>query len=240
MKIENIAGIEVNVDEALQALLGETKIEQEDGYFVLNFNDEGEWLQVTVYYERTEADTAKGFVPNGVNSVFNESYSFDTFSFEQLIEDLHAQQLEDVENWLYSFLENPKGEIQMKAIVIINENHSLFPEQEAILRERFKEIEFVKVPAAGWTLDEMRKIAYDLHNKIPWDGPFGSAIVFASPIPYLLRELTQMAIWADVDDDIYTYNQYDVLVFHNDQRDKKELPDGRIIQTVAREGWQLV
>lgn len=133
-----------------------------------------------------------------------------------------------------------QGGVEMKAIVIINETHSLFPEQENILRERFEEIEFVKVPASGWTLEEMRKIADDLHKRIPWDGE--SAIVFASPIPYLLRELTEMAISAEMGDDydVYTKNLYDVLVFHNDHREKKELPDGRIIQVVAATGWQLV
>ncbi|MED4885415.1 hypothetical protein [Bacillus smithii] len=105
MKIENIAGIEVNIDEALQALLGEAKIEQEDGYFVLNFNDEGEQLQVTVDYERTVADTDKGLSAIGVNTVFNEKYHLEQFSFDQLIEDLHAQNLEDVENWIVYFLE---------------------------------------------------------------------------------------------------------------------------------------
>lgn len=105
MKIENIAGIEVNVDEALHALLGETKIEQEDGYYVLNFNDEGEQLQVTVEYERTFADPEKGLSTIGLNTVFNETYFVDEFSFDQLIEDLHAQNLEDVENWIVYFLE---------------------------------------------------------------------------------------------------------------------------------------
>ena len=40
--------------------------------------------------------------------------------------------------------------------------------------------------------------------------------------------------------ELETRQIYDVLVFHNDRREKKELPDGLIIQVVAREGWQLV
>lgn len=65
MKIENFGGIEVNVDETLQDLLGvgEIKIEKEDGYYVLK-----------------------------------------QFSFEQFIEDLHDQSLEDVENWLMGLI----------------------------------------------------------------------------------------------------------------------------------------
>lgn len=101
MKIENLTGgIKVNVDEALRLLVGETKIEQEDGYYLLEFDSKGGDLNVTVDY--------KGGL--GYNCVFNESYSLDShdenpFSFEQFIEDLHAQHLEDVENWIVHFLE---------------------------------------------------------------------------------------------------------------------------------------
>jgi len=106
MKIENLAGgIKVNVDKALQFLLGETKIEQEDGYYVLAFDVQGEYLQVTVDYERTVADPEKGLSAIGLNTVFNEQYFVDDFSLEQLIEDFHAQHLEDVENWIVHFLE---------------------------------------------------------------------------------------------------------------------------------------
>ena len=31
-----------------------------------------------------------------------------------------------------------------------------------------------------------------------------------------------------------------VLVFHNDKRQKRELPNGKIISVVAETGWQLV
>jgi len=109
VKVENIGGVKINVEEALQYLQGPTKIAQEDGYYVLFFNDEGEHLQVSVDYERTESNPEKELVPIGRNCVFNELYSFDRygenpFSFEQLIDDLHAQHLEAVENWLADFL----------------------------------------------------------------------------------------------------------------------------------------
>ncbi|MEK4951906.1 hypothetical protein NST12_16565 [Bacillus sp. FSL W8-1127] len=107
MRVENIAGIEVNVDEALQFLLGvgETKIDQEDGYYLLKFDDEGYRLVLTVDYERTVADPEKGLSAIGLNTVFNETYFVDEFSFDQLIEDLHAQNLEDVEFWVLNSLE---------------------------------------------------------------------------------------------------------------------------------------
>lgn len=140
-----------------------------------------------------------------------------------------------------------QGGVEMKAIVIINETHSLFPEQENILRERFEEIEFVKVPASGWTLEEMRKIAEKLHFQAAGadvrrrsDGTIVSvrynqtgqnAIVFASPIPYLLRELTRMAVWPTVAvDGVDTRTLYDVLVFHNDYREKKSCPMGALFR----------
>jgi hypothetical protein len=53
------------------------------------------------------------------------------------------------------------------------------------------------------------------------------AIVFASPIPALIKKATlEFGGW--------------VKIFHNDHREKKELPNGRIIMVVAQEGWELV
>ena len=109
-----------------------------------------------------------------------------------------------------------------KVIVIINETHSLFPEQKNILKERFDDVEFVTVPAEGWSLETMRDVANALQSR----AAEGATIVFASPIPFLLKELAQRS--------------KNVLVFHNDHREKKELPDGRIVQIVAATGWRLV
>jgi hypothetical protein len=111
----------------------------------------------------------------------------------------------------------------MKAVVIINEQHTLLAEQEKILREKFEEIEFVMVPASGWTLDEMRALARtDKFQERHYKDTF---IVFISPIPGLIKAL---------------FNLHNVLMFHNDNREKKELPNGKIIMTVAKEGWQLI
>jgi len=143
------------------------------------------------------------------------------------------------------------GELQegrrfKKGFVIMNEQHRLFPEQENILREQFEEIEFVKVPAAGWTLEEMRKVAEDLHYRATWnrrnpqENP-ENAIVFASPVPALMKEVLKLSLYPKRLADIpFILERYSVLVFHNDKREKKEMPDGRIIQTVAATGWKLV
>lgn len=131
-----------------------------------------------------------------------------------------------------------------KAYVVINEQHSLMEEQERILKENFDELEFVKVPANGWTLYEMQEIEFSLRVKVAnaevrpggknivYPANTGdNAIVFVSPIPHLLKLLTLNSAGEKL---------YKVLVFHNDNRIKKELPNGKIIQSVAETGWKLV
>ncbi|WP_269919631.1 hypothetical protein [Caldifermentibacillus hisashii] len=128
---------------------------------------------------------------------------------------------------------------QTKAIVVINETHSLLPEQESILTETYGDYEFLKVPTSGWTLDEMNVVIRKLTSTEVRNGKPYLDIVFVSPIPYLIMELTRreqnIASAEYVEDSGIT-----VRVFHNDQREKKELPNGRIIQVVAKTGWQLV
>ena len=101
-----------------------------------------------------------------------------------------------------------------KSIYIINAQHSLLKAQSEFLPD---ECEVLQVPASGWTLEEMKKKRSYLRKY--------DLIIFVSPIPYLIKEL---APWKDV------------KVFHNDVREKKELPNGKVIMTVAKEGWQLV
>jgi len=107
-KFEELYGQIINVEEALQYLLGETTFETivklDDGEeipmkYILKFYDYGDEIQAVV-------DT-DSFL--GINCVFNETYSVDTyaenpFSFGQLLDDLHAQRLEQVEEWLFDFL----------------------------------------------------------------------------------------------------------------------------------------
>ena len=118
----------------------------------------------------------------------------------------------------------------MKAIIIINETHSMMDEQKSIIEERYQNYEVLKVPSQGWTLEEMRKIK----SKI-WEEYMNSSgemnIIFISPIPYLIKELALLGA---------EFTSFSVLVMHNDVREKKELPDGRIISVVAQTGWQLV
>jgi hypothetical protein len=120
------------------------------------------------------------------------------------------------------------------ARVIINEQHSLLPEQEKILNSQFDSWEFFKVPADGWTLPEIMEKAKELAK---------DNVVFCSPIPVLLAELAKNAGFMDACSKVengFSGQVPSVYVFHNDVREKKELPNGKIISVTAKEGWQLV
>jgi len=120
-----------------------------------------------------------------------------------------------------------------KAIIVMNETHSLLPEQEKILGMVYEGFDIFPVPSQGWTLDEMLDKINELHEKACKEK---LDIVFVSPIPLMIRELTEMAICPKGSGK----RRYNVKLFHNDRREKKELPNGRIIQVVAQTGWQLV
>lgn len=131
-----------------------------------------------------------------------------------------------------------------KTILIINEQHSLFEEQEDILNEVYGDWEIIEVPKEGWSLSEQREVADKIHNKLSSDEigeETGNVVVFASPVPYLLKRLTLFSqATVPVMDSCKIYSQYQVQVFHNDRREKKELPNGKVIHKIASEGWQLV
>lgn len=121
-----------------------------------------------------------------------------------------------------------------KAVVILNEQHSLMEEQEEILNEKYDSWEIYTVPASGWTLEEQKEQANMLSNN-PADK------IMNSPIPFLLMQLSN---WFGANYEmppgtplIFRGN---LFIFHNDKRDKRELPDGKIINVVSRTGWQLV
>lgn len=118
-----------------------------------------------------------------------------------------------------------------KVIVVINETHRLFPQQKALIASHWEEVEYLKVPEEGWTLTQMSRIAVDLGDGLHE----GGTILFASPVPALLMAVSAINWYARGGG--YRYGS--VLLFHNDKREKKELPGGKIIQTVASEGWVL-
>ena len=105
-----------------------------------------------------------------------------------------------------------------KAIVVINEGHEVLEDQERLLRDAGYEYSLHKIPADGLTLQRMQEVVNGF--------PAWSKIIFISPAP------TMMAI--------LNSKQKRFKVLHNDQRVKRELPNGKIIMTVAETGWQLV
>lgn len=124
----------------------------------------------------------------------------------------------------------------MRNTVIINETHSLLPEQERLLNETFNRYEFLYVPQAGWSKEDQLRIAKQLVNE-------GGNIIFISPVPVLLSLIAFYKGYGQAGIETgQPLMGYDInlFLFHNDHRQKKELPDGRIIQVVASTGWQLV
>lgn len=150
-----------------------------------------------------------------------------------------------------------------KVFVVINEQHSLLEEQARILQANFAGAEIVRVPvpANGWSRHQMDEVIGDLYYqllratpKFPHlqNDPIASqyvevsygvkptAVVFVSPIPYMIKVLSQKAIAGEWGDGGRTFAQYGVFIFHNDRREKRELPNGKVVYAVAREGWELV
>ena len=104
--------------------------------------------------------------------------------------------------------------VSLPPIVVMNEQHTLLPEQAALLPDGYT---IASVPAQGWDLDTIRQKSQEWGDRM---------VILVSPIPALMS--------------IRAKDGKPFQVFHNDRREKKELPDGRIIHTVAKEGWQLV
>jgi hypothetical protein len=102
-----------------------------------------------------------------------------------------------------------------KALVVLNEQHSLLEEQRGILDGLF-DWTIKPVPSSGWSLSQMREVVQELKS-------FDGEVVFASPVPALLMGMEGRG-----------------FLFHNDKREKKELPNGKVIMAVAQTGWQLV
>ena len=132
-------------------------------------------------------------------------------------------------------------------VVFLNEQHTILPNQKKVLEDRFGDnYEILIVPKEGWTIEEMKELVYRLSSVINGDEVLhGVEWVFISPIPYLIKALTEIVTFA-VDNfsgtsfGNMTFPAPCVLVFHNDKRNKKELPDGKVISVTAQDGWILV
>lgn len=119
----------------------------------------------------------------------------------------------------------------MKTIIIMNEQHNLLPQQEELINGLNAPVEIIKVPADGWN----KRQILDCVDNIKHLATRGERlnIVVLSPIPLLLAALSMLQGYGELD-----YSA--VYVLHNDRREKKELPNGKIISVVAQEGWELI
>ena len=124
-----------------------------------------------------------------------------------------------------------------QATVILNEQHSLLPEQVKLLDAQFDEWNIFHVPSSGWSLQEMEEIRKQGEGNI----------VFASPIPLLISKWSVDAFQnAQLENPEFwglgrsKSKARTVWLFCNDQRVKQELPNGKIIHSVSKTGWQLI
>ena len=114
-----------------------------------------------------------------------------------------------------------------RAVVFLNEQHTLLPSQEAALNARFEHWSIISVPATGWTLDQMN-VELDHISLL-------SDVVFGSPIPYMIGRASSQAFRC----------AWGVFILHNDKRCAKEIIDRetgqtKVIHTLAADGWQLI
>lgn len=123
----------------------------------------------------------------------------------------------------------------MNTIVIINEQHSLLPQQSELIRKKLgDEIELNKIPSEGINRQQIEELAEQL-NRL-----HDTNIVILSPIPLLLARL---AHYSGECDTLALYggsSGNSIYILHNDKREKKELSNGKVISVVAQEGWELI
>ncbi len=133
----------------------------------------------------------------------------------------------------------------MKTAVFINQQHELSDEQFGMLDGKFGgDWDLVKVPAQGWSLTEQRQVAMK-YFRPAWDGGLNyEQACFVSPVPYLLKHLSWEAGANSSAQEINHCVSSTICkacwTFHNDRREKKVLPDGRVIHTVSQTGWEIV
>jgi len=128
------------------------------------------------------------------------------------------------------------------AIVVLNEQHSLLPQQEALLQEEFGEWATWPLPSSGLSEEEVFSTATRLVENAAQGG---RAIVFLSPVAALVKQVLLTAIHLAVLEDTEFGQEFDwadvvpVMVFFNDRREAVER-DGRIIHRLHPDGWKLV
>jgi len=141
---------------------------------------------------------------------------------------LEIQEKEDTMN-------NQKVEMN-RIKVVINGSHKLLPQQIALLGGEY---ELIKIPEEGLSSEEIYRLKHALTESIER----GHSVVILSPIPLLVKLLYS---WYERNTKTDKYGERlparygKLLLFHNDKREKKLLPDGREVTVVAQDGWELL
>lgn len=118
----------------------------------------------------------------------------------------------------------------MATYLVINEQHSLMAEQEELLKA-YSGYKTILAPAEGWSREQIDVAVEEFEA--------GDTIIFASPIPYMIKRLASALVEVP-DMSIMQDLKFNVKVFHNDKREKIELPNGKIINKVAQTGWEII
>jgi len=107
-----------------------------------------------------------------------------------------------------------------RIFIVMNEQHSIMESQEELLVQHFGDAkrEYVKIPATGLTHQQQLDIVNSIDSS--------ETVVFVSPVPLML---VRSAL-----------NMQQTYLFANEGREKKELPNGKIIFVVPRTGWELI
>ena len=107
--------------------------------------------------------------------------------------------------------------MDIRTLVIINEQHKLLDQQRIVLDKKFPNWELLKVPSTGWTLEEMKGVVMDIVEDSSVE-----AVVCVSPIPYIIRALAEAEIGQ---------GRPILYLFHNDksyhQKPVSQAEDGR-------------
>ena len=116
----------------------------------------------------------------------------------------------------------------VKVFVIMNERHSLLPEQFNILKgfcdSNNSGYAGLVIPANGFTKKEMDSfITEALHNSM--NEVESSRYVFVTPVPYLIGRLASSGM--------------SVYLFHNDNKVEREYNGSKIFSS-AKTGWKLL
>ena len=149
----------------------------------------------------------------------------------------------------YNTIKLPKTTPSVKRIrctVILNEQHTMLPQQKELLESRYENIDLLQVPAEGWTAKEQERQYMLLREGKPLMPDCGD-IIFLSPLPIMLAAAAFQRgyhcgynDWAEQDSQGCKYTSYTprVYLFHNDKRTKQE-KDGKVWYTVPQDGWIL-